>query len=108
MHAERNRTVGGQAGKWIGWLIAVSLAMVLVSCDRSQNKEMESVMKSAKSKDGTTIAYEQSGAGPVVVVVSAALADRSGTTRLAKHLAEHYTVVNYDRRGREKSTDTKP
>jgi pimeloyl-ACP methyl ester carboxylesterase len=43
-----------------------------------------------------------------VIVVAAALADRGGTTRLAKHLAEHFTVINYDRRGRGKSTDTHP
>ncbi len=89
-------------------MIAVSLAMLLFSCGGGEDKSMELVQKSVKSKDGTTIAYEQSGAGPVVIVVSAALADRSGNTRLAKHLAEHYTVVNYDRRGRGKSTDTQP
>jgi len=36
------------------------------------------------------------------------LADRKGTTRLAKHLAEHFTVISYDRRGRGKSADTQP
>jgi pimeloyl-ACP methyl ester carboxylesterase len=60
------------------------------------------------AKDGTTIAFERTGRGPVVILVAAALADRSGTARLARHLAEHFTVVNYDRRGRGKSTNTQP
>jgi pimeloyl-ACP methyl ester carboxylesterase len=68
----------------------------------------DSVEKNITSKDGTTIAFEQMGKGPVVVLVAAALADRDGTTRLAKHLAEHFTVINYDRRGRGRSSDTQP
>jgi pimeloyl-ACP methyl ester carboxylesterase len=67
-----------------------------------------SIRKTTTSKDGTTIAYEQEGTGPVVILVSAALADRRGATRLANHLAEHFTVINYDRRGRGESTDTQP
>jgi pimeloyl-ACP methyl ester carboxylesterase len=65
-------------------------------------------MTKVRSKDGTTIAFDQSGKGPAVILVAAALADRGGTTRLAKHLAERFTVINYDRRGRGKSTDTQP
>lgn len=57
------------------------------------------------SKDGTVIAYERSGQGPTVVLIAAALSDRSDTKRLAALLAEHYSVVNYDRRGRGRSTD---
>lgn len=36
------------------------------------------------------------------------MADRGGTAKLAKHLSAHFTVINYDRRGRGKSTDTPP
>ncbi|MEU0190312.1 alpha/beta hydrolase [Streptomyces afghaniensis] len=57
------------------------------------------------SADGTEIAFEQSGSGPAVVLVASALADRSDTTRLATLLAEHFTVINYDRRGRGASGD---
>ncbi len=88
-------------------VIAVALAMLLISCG-SRDKPMEPVQKSVTSRDGTTIAYELSGSGPTVIVVAAALADRNGTTRLAKHLAEKFTVINYDRRGRGKSSDTAP
>ena len=54
------------------------------------------------------IAFEQTGSGPTVILVAAALADRGGARRFAEHLAEHFTVINYDRRGRGKSTDTQP
>jgi len=69
---------------------------------------MGALEKSVKSKDSTTIAYERTGTGPIVILVSAALADRGGTRRLAKHLSEHFTVINYDRRGRGASTNTQP
>ena len=61
--------------------------------------------KTVTSRDGTTIAYEMSGQGPVVVLVSSALADRSDTRKLAQRLSEAFTVINYDRRGRGHSTD---
>jgi len=60
------------------------------------------------SGDGTTIAFERFGSGPAIILVSAALADRSGMSKLAKQLAGKFTVINYDRRGRGKSTDTHP
>jgi pimeloyl-ACP methyl ester carboxylesterase len=69
---------------------------------------VDTVQGTVTSKDGTTIAFEQSGTGPAIVLVGAALADRAGTAKLAKHLAQKLTVINYDRRGRGKSTDTLP
>ena len=68
----------------------------------------DAIQKTATSKDGTLIAYERAGAGPVIVLVSAALADRDGARRLARQLAPSFTVINYDRRGRGKSTNTEP
>ncbi|WP_432247413.1 alpha/beta fold hydrolase [Streptomyces sanyensis] len=59
------------------------------------------------SADGTEIAFEQSGRGPAVILVASALADRSDTTKLAALLAQHFTVVNYDRRGRGASGDAR-
>lgn len=69
---------------------------------------MDKVQKQVTSKDGTNIAFEQSGSGPAVVLVASSLADRSDTKRLAALLAPHFTVVNYDRRGRGASGDTAP
>jgi len=60
------------------------------------------------SKDGTLIAYDQSGKGPLLILVASALADRSAAARLAALLAKDFTVINYDRRGRGESGDKKP
>jgi pimeloyl-ACP methyl ester carboxylesterase len=69
---------------------------------------LQAEQKTVTSHDGTTIALEQSGAGPAVILVSAALADRSGMTKLARQLTEKFMVINYDRRGRGKSGDHQP
>ncbi|MEX0816374.1 MAG: alpha/beta hydrolase [Gaiellales bacterium] len=60
-----------------------------------------------RSSDGTTIAFDRSGDGPPVVLVGGALSDRS-TASMAGHLAERFTVIAYDRRGRGDSGDTPP
>jgi pimeloyl-ACP methyl ester carboxylesterase len=64
----------------------------------------------AVSKDGTRIAFERIGTGPVVVLVDGALCYRDfGPARpMSKELADTYTVVSYDRRGRGESGDTEP
>jgi len=65
-------------------------------------------MQIAVSKDGTNIAYDCAGEGQPVILVEAALGDRSGYAGLAALLAEHFMVVTYDRRGRGDSGDTQP
>lgn len=71
---------------------------------------METTSLFATSKDGTRIAYEKSGTGPVLIMIDPAggyhgwrpMAD------LIPLLDSHFTVVTYDRRGRGYSTDTLP
>lgn len=67
-------------------------------------------MKTVPSKDGTEIAFDQSGEGSPIILVAGALGVRSHPmfTQLAAHLAPHFTVINYDRRGRGDSGDTLP
>jgi pimeloyl-ACP methyl ester carboxylesterase len=65
-------------------------------------------MKTITSVDGTTIAYDTRGQGPAVIVVDGALSLRQSKTQLADLLAPGFTVVNYDRRGRGDSGDTRP
>src|SRR5256885_2893768 len=65
-------------------------------------------MNKVTSKDGTTIAYEQSGTGPAVILVCGGSVDRSSNAGLAALLAERFTVYSYDRRGRGDSGDTPP
>lgn len=65
-------------------------------------------MKKVISKDGTTIAFEKTGSGPAVILISSANADHQDAKQLAEHLSNHFTVYNYDRRGRGQSSDTAP
>jgi pimeloyl-ACP methyl ester carboxylesterase len=65
-------------------------------------------MQTVTSKDRTEIAYDKLGKGLAVILVSGALATRSSDSELAQLLAPHFTVYNYDRRGRGDSADTKP
>jgi pimeloyl-ACP methyl ester carboxylesterase len=62
-------------------------------------------MRTARSEDGTRIAFEQSGAGPPIVLVAGALSDRSLRPLAAALGARFFTAVAYDRRGRGASGD---
>jgi pimeloyl-ACP methyl ester carboxylesterase len=69
---------------------------------------MVAIMEKITSADGTTLAFDQLGEGPPLVLVAGASCDRSVDAPLATALAEHFTVLNYDRRGRGDSDDTLP
>ena len=62
------------------------------------------------SKDGTSIAFEKTGTGPPVIVVDGALCSRAfgPSVKLARLLAQQFTVIIYDRRGRNESGNTQP
>jgi pimeloyl-ACP methyl ester carboxylesterase len=60
------------------------------------------------SADGTRIAFDRLGRGSPVVVVSGIFCDRQTTRDLAEQLAQQFSVINYDRRGRGDSGDTAP
>lgn len=70
-------------------------------------------MRTVTSKDGTAIAFDQSGNGPALILVGGMFEQRamdSETAQLAALplLAEHFSVFHYDRRGRGGSADTLP
>ncbi len=67
-------------------------------------------MNKVISKDRTEIAYDKQGQGPAIILVDGALSFRSfgSMPELAKLLSTNFTVVDYDRRGRGESSDTKP
>ena len=71
---------------------------------------LASHLGTATSSDGTSIAFERLGEGPVLVLVDGALCYRSfgPMTPLAELLAPDFTVYRYDRRGRGDSGDTAP
>jgi pimeloyl-ACP methyl ester carboxylesterase len=98
-------------------LLLVS-ALLLGACQPETQQAAPKVQQESKqemghhvtSKDGTRIAFEKTGSGPAVIVVSGALSHR-GLFRdrsLPAGLAEHFTVYLYDRRGRGESTDVQP
>ncbi|NUP00898.1 MAG: alpha/beta fold hydrolase [Nonomuraea sp.] len=62
------------------------------------------------SADGTLVAYDRYGSGPAVVLVNGAFGDRAHPTLagVAAALSPWFTVLNYDRRGRGGSGDTRP
>lgn len=70
-------------------------------------------MELTTSKDGTKIAYDQTGQGPALILVGGSFEQRamqSETSNLASHpiLQQHFSVIHYDRRGRGDSTDNHP
>ncbi|MFD3498306.1 alpha/beta fold hydrolase [Streptomyces sp. NPDC058676] len=64
--------------------------------------------KKTTSQDGTSLAYESTGQGPAVILVSGAMSTGATVAPLAVPLSEGFSVVSYDRRGRGASGDTSP
>ncbi|MBW5482592.1 alpha/beta fold hydrolase [Streptomyces bambusae] len=62
------------------------------------------------SIDGTALAYERTGEGPVLVLMGGAFQTRNDPKwlALAGLLGDRFSVVTYDRRGRGDSGDTAP
>lgn len=62
------------------------------------------------SKDGTRIAYDKVGTGPTLLIVNGAMGFRGNSfaKKFQAEFAKHFTVIDYDRRGRGGSGDTKP
>lgn len=70
-------------------------------------------MRTIPSKDGTIIAFDQSGQGPALILVGGMFEQRALDTETAQLavlpiMAQHFTVFHYDRRGRGASSDTQP
>ena len=68
-------------------------------------------MPQVVSKDGVTIGYDVTGSGPAIILVAGATQYRAVdrvTPILIGLLAQHFTVINFDRRGRGDSSDQWP
>lgn len=68
-------------------------------------------MQTVTSQDGTQIACDKVGSGPVIILVDGAGVSRASHPfigQLAELLGTHFTVYTYDRRGRGDSGDTQP
>src|SRR5712691_9414577 len=83
----RPRRILRRIGAVLVGLLAVVIALYIVlyvAMQMALNRtDKDAKQRSVTSKDGTIIAYEQTGAGPVIILVAGALADRSGSRRLA-------------------------
>ena len=62
------------------------------------------------SRDGTLIAYHRIGSGPQLILVNGALGYRgmSFGRKAGAEFAKHFTIIDYDRRGRGESGDSQP
>ena len=69
---------------------------------------MNKTLERVTSADGTSIAIERQGDGPPIVLVCGGSVDRGALAGVATILAEHFSVLNFDRRGRGDSGDTLP
>lgn len=65
-------------------------------------------MNTVQSRDGTRIAFVRSGSGPSLILIAGALSDHTTAAAFSPHLESHFTVYNYDRRGRGESGNTQP
>jgi pimeloyl-ACP methyl ester carboxylesterase len=67
-------------------------------------------MHTVLSRDGTPIAFDRLGEGPPVILMGGAFSYRAfpKMVELGRLLADGFTVVNYDRRGRGDSGDSAP
>src|SRR5438874_10934053 len=65
-------------------------------------------VRTARSNDGTRIAFERTGDGPPLILVVGAFNDRHTGEPLGRFLEPHFSVFNYDPRGRGASGHTLP
>lgn len=67
-------------------------------------------MLNTQSNDGTSIAFEITGSGPLLIIITGALnTHKFGVPGdMVPFLKDDFTVLTYDRRGRGQSTDTQP
>lgn len=115
-------------------LLVISLALGAIAGCRSEEKKVDVSTKAVEgrerkesrhdmvdqrgavraarvtSEDGTEIAFDSTGKGPALIIVSGALSHRKALdgSRLVADLSKHFTVYVYDRRGRGESTDVQP
>ena len=81
-----------------------------MSAEKAASDAAVAATEYATSADGTRIAFERSGEGPVVVLVDGAMVSREfgGGRATIEALRDRYTVVIYDRRRRGESGNTLP
>jgi pimeloyl-ACP methyl ester carboxylesterase len=97
-------SLGGVSSWWIGGC-AGRARVAAPAFSEAAMHEGDLEMEFARSADGTRIGYRRWGAGPPLVLVHGGTADHSRWRRIAPELAESFTVLALDRRGRGASGD---
>lgn len=82
---------------FLGFLAALGLLDVLPAAAADVGQ--------ARSKDGTSIAYECAGTGPVLLIVHGGTGDRTRWTPMFTHLQRDFRVCAMDRRAHGQSGD---
>jgi hypothetical protein len=82
--------------------------MISAASQRRERGAREPVMEKIHSKDATTIVFDQLGEGSAMIAVGGAACDRGANAPIAEALAQHFTVLNYDRRGRSSFVGSSP
>src|SRR5688572_19550573 len=95
------------AVKKVGEWLSIGAGVHRLPHRRGERPMEKTTTASVVSRDGTRITYDRVGSGPPLIVVSGALGLRKSSfvQPWVKALAQHFTVYNYDRRGRGDSGD---
>src|SRR6266508_4251284 len=85
-------------------LAAMAVLPLAARCGAiTQTYPQHKIQTSILEVPGARLYYETHGSGPVMLMVPGATGTADSFRRLTKHLAAHYTVVIYDRRGFSRS-----
>jgi len=91
-----------------GYAEALDRLAAVLDTTTPQGETTMSELPTITSADGTPIAYEKTGSGPAIIVISTVAEDHTGVAGVAKALSADFTVINFDRRGRGASGDPQP
>jgi acetyltransferase/esterase len=85
-------------------LATIALLPLATRCGaRTQTYPQSRIQTNILDVPGARLYYEVRGSGPLMLMVPGATGSAYSFQKLAEHLAAHYTVVTYDRRGFSRS-----
>jgi pimeloyl-ACP methyl ester carboxylesterase len=85
-------------------LVAMAVLPLAARCGAvAQTDPQRKIQTSILEVPGARLYYETHGSGPVMLMVPGATGTADSFRRVMEHLAAHYTVILYDRRGFSRS-----
>ncbi|MGW4638810.1 alpha/beta fold hydrolase [Sphaerisporangium sp. NPDC004334] len=82
---------------------AATGAILLGACGRSTTRPRPKARTGYLKVPGARLYYETRGSGPPLLMIHGGGTDAGSFAAIAPELAEHYTVITYDRRGNSRS-----